>query len=141
MYDGSRAKERGLNWDGVEREEYPTVAAFLEQATHPDLEQRFASAAEAKAVLSPPSDTEAEGADESVGNVMEPPSEPSARSENEVPWLQSLLQSYPGSRWGNRETRGLDTDFAEQTYVETPLEEALYRRHPKSKSSARHLMR
>ena len=126
MYDGSLAKERGLNWEGVEREEYPTVAAFLEQATNPDPEQRFASAAEAKAVLSPPSDTESEGADESVGNIMEPPSEPSARSENEVPWLQSLLQSYPGSRWGNRETRGLDTDFAEQTYVETPLEDALY---------------
>ena len=126
MYEGSRAKERGLNWEGIEREEYLTVAAFMEQATNPDPEQRFASVAEAKAVLSPPSDTEAEGADESVGNVMVPPSEPSARNENEVPWLQSLLQSYPGSRWGNRETRGLDTDFAEQTYVETHIEEALY---------------
>ena len=41
-------------------------------------------------------------------------------------WLQSLLQSYPGSRWGNSETRGLDTPFAGQTYVETHLEEALY---------------
>ena len=40
-------------------------------------------------------------------------------------WLRGLLQSYPGSRWGNRETRGLDSDFAEQTYVETPLEAAL----------------
>lgn len=42
-------------------------------------------------------------------------------------WLHSLLQSYPGSRWGNRETRGLDTDFAAQTYVDTNLEERLYR--------------
>ena len=42
-------------------------------------------------------------------------------------WLHSLLQSYPGSRWGNRETRGLDTDFATQTYVETKIEEALHR--------------
>ena len=48
------------------------------------------------------------------------------RRENEVDWLQWLLQSYPGSRWGNSETRGLDTVFAEKTYVETPLEEALY---------------
>ncbi len=122
MYDGSRAKERGLNWDGVEREDYPTITAFLAKATDPDPEQRFASADEAKAALSPPSATEAESADESA----EPPAEPPARRENEVRWLQSLLQSYPGSRWGNSETRGLDTNFAEQTYVETRLEEALY---------------
>jgi len=42
-----------------------------------------------------------------------------------VEWLLSLLKSYPGSRWGNRETRGLDTDFANQTYVKTSLEESL----------------
>ena len=41
--------------------------------------------------------------------------------------MLSLLQSYPGSRWGNCETRGLDTDFAIGTYVETKLEETLYR--------------
>ncbi len=52
--------------------------------------------------------------------------EPPVRSENEVDWLQSLLQSYPGSRWGNSETRGLDTDFAARTYVKTRIEEALY---------------
>ena len=45
--------------------------------------------------------------------------------EAQVEWLFSLLQSYPGSRWGNRETRGLDTDFASQTYVDTNLEETL----------------
>jgi hypothetical protein len=44
-----------------------------------------------------------------------------------VEWLLSLLQSYPGSRWGNRETRGLDTKFAAQTYVGTALEETLVR--------------
>ncbi len=47
------------------------------------------------------------------------------RREEHVEWLRGLLQSYPGSRWGNRETRGLDSAFAEQTYVETPLEAAL----------------
>ena len=49
------------------------------------------------------------------------------RREQSVPWLRSLLQSYPGSRYGNRETRGLDSAFAERTYVPTPLEEALRR--------------
>ena len=126
MYDGSRAKERGLNWDGVEREDYPTVTAFLVKAANPDPEQRFASAAEAKADLNPPNRTDAEDFDEIVDSGDRPPSEPSVRRENEVPWLQSLLQSYPGSRWGNSETRGLDTPFAGQTYVETHLEDALY---------------
>ena len=127
MYDGSRIKERGLNWDGVEREDYPTVTAFLAKATNLDPEQRFASAAEAKAVLSPPRRTDAdEPVDEGDGDAIEPKSEPLVRRENEVPWLQSLLQSYPGSRWGNSETRGLDTPFAGQTYVETHLEDALY---------------
>src|SRR5690606_9086579 len=46
-------------------------------------------------------------------------------SEQRVDWLKSLLQSYPGSRWGNRETRGLDTTFASDTYVPTALEESL----------------
>ena len=122
MYDGSRIKDRGLNWDGVERQAYPTVAVFLDQATNPDPKQRITSAAKAKAALSAPSATETESTGGSAGSVTEP----LVRSENEVAWLRSLLQSYPGSRWGNSETRGLDTDFAEQTYVETPLEDALF---------------
>ncbi len=119
QYDGIRAKERGLNWDGVERDEYPILAAFLDRATDPDPEKHFATAADALAAL--------------VGSVPAEPStaatsvvEISERTENEVPWLKSLLQSYPGSLWGNSETRGLDTDFAAQTYVATNLEEVLY---------------
>ena len=46
--------------------------------------------------------------------------------EERTEWLRSLLQSYPGSRWGNRETRGLDTPFAAETYVQSALEETLY---------------
>ncbi len=130
MYNGNQAKDRGLNWDNVELDEYPTVAAFIDQATNPDPEQRFASATEAKAVLLSPGSIDAEDGEESVGkggsDISKPLSEPRARSENEIPWLQSLLQSYPGSRWGNSETRGLDTDFASQTYVETNLEQSLF---------------
>ena len=125
MYNGNRTKGRGLNWDGVEREKYPTVAAFLDQATDPDPEKRFASSVEAKLILSPHSGSTEEDTDECAGNATEPPSKPVVRRENEVPWLQSLLQSYPGSRWGNSETRGIDTDFASQTYVETNLELSL----------------
>ena len=129
-YDGSLAKERGLNWAGVERDEYPTVAAFLDRATDPDLARRFASATEAKDVLSPPMPIDADNADEPAAaggsGIVALPSDPPTRSENKVLWLRSLLQSYPGSRWGNRETRGLDTDFAVDTYVETKLEQSLF---------------
>lgn len=126
MYDGNRSKERGLNWDGVEREEYPTVAAFLDQATDPEPEKRFASSEDAKRILSPHAGSTEEDTDESVGRAIEPKPESVVRKENEVQWLRSLLQSYPGSRWGNSETRGLDTEFATQTYVETNLERSLF---------------
>ncbi len=137
-YDGVYAKERGLNWSGVEREEYPVLAAFLDRATSPIREKRITSAADALAVLRPPHHAErrAEGAApcEADGVVEAGHAEPAPpghgraeRRENEVEWLKSLLQSYPGSLWGNRETRGLDSEFAAGTYVETDLEQALYR--------------
>ena len=124
-YDGKLAKERGLNWaKAVEREEYPTVAAFMDRATHADPARRFASVVQAKAMLTPPASASGTGSPDR-GVDSDPCVRESPRSENEVPWLRFLLQSYPGSKWGNSETRGLDTDFAEDTYVETPLEESL----------------
>ena len=57
--------------------------------------------------------------------TVEAPDLPVVRRAGRVEWLKGLLQSYPGSRWGNQETRGLDSAFAEQTYVETSLEAAL----------------
>ncbi len=47
------------------------------------------------------------------------------RLPQEVGWLDELLQSYPGGIHGNRETRGLDSEFARATYVPTPLEREL----------------
>ena len=130
LYDGSRAKECGLNWNGVKRGEYPNVVAFLEQATDPDPEKRFDSATEAKAILnqSIPDDTkyvevQNHQPDRGTENNLE---KSRTRKENEVPWLLSLLKSYPGSRWGNSETRGLDTEFASKTYIETKLERTLF---------------
>ena len=108
LYDGAQAKERGLNWQGLDDAD-PVLRDFLEKAAHPDPQHRFASAEQALATL---------GQDERI--------EGAARSEQEIEWLSFLLQSYPGSRWGNRETRGLDSEFAEKTYVETAIEQALY---------------
>ncbi|MXZ20901.1 MAG: hypothetical protein F4Y84_09940, partial [Caldilineaceae bacterium SB0665_bin_25] len=137
QFGGARAKERGLNWEGLDREEYSILPEFFDRATHPDPEQRYKTVADALAALAAEHDveTEAETDDdkpESLNGV--PPSTSTQatvgteeRHVNEVSWLLSLLQSYPGSRWGNRETRGLDTEFAFQTYVETKIEKALLR--------------
>jgi serine/threonine protein kinase len=131
-------KRRGLNWEGVQRDEYPTLAAFLDKATHSDVRLRFANVAEALQALARPLPAKP-AAVAAVPNYATPaqalmpaeqvtlPVVQPQLSEQRVPWLLSVLQSYPGSRWGNRETRGLDTDFAAQTYVETPLEEMLLR--------------
>jgi serine/threonine protein kinase len=134
---GEQAKERGLNWEGVDCQDYPRLAAFLVKATHLDPQQRFASATEALRVLKA-SETQERSAESKkektetaeltaplgVGQGKEART---ALREERVPWLLSLLQSYPGSRWGNQETRGLDTEFADRTYVKTNLEEALLR--------------
>ncbi len=144
-YGGELSKNRGLNWDGIDRDEYPIVANVLDRATHPELAQRFASAAEMSRALSVATgktnvaDQQEAGDDAQTRDLAEA-TQPDATAavsivgsgegaavlgEQQVDWLKSLLQSYPGSRWGNRETRGLDTAFASDTYVPTALEETL----------------
>ena len=129
-------KRRGLNWEGVPRDEFPALAPWLDKATHPDAQQRFSSIAEAQQALVgrvlAPTETAIGGDAIPVQTIRSPHQAGSEAtrpelSEQRVPWLRSLLRSYPGSQWGNRETRGLDTDFASQTYVDTPLEETLLR--------------
>ena len=44
---------------------------------------------------------------------------------HEILWLSNLLSAYPGSHHGNQETRGLDSDFARNTYIETRLDSLL----------------
>ena len=149
-FGGELSKDRGLNWDGVDRIDYPILAGVLDRATHRDQAQRFASATEMSQALSTASkqknaqqvstagerhgDIESKRGNREVSptGVTEPFFNSPAGvevvaglSEQRVDWLRSLLQSYPGSRWGNRETRGLDTVFASDTYVPTALEESL----------------
>ena len=121
QFGGERAKERGLNWDDVNRSEFEVVAAFLDRATDPDPRNRFASATEALAVLGRAEMTAADDSLEDATDV-----DPIALTDNEVPWLDSLLRAYPGSPRGNDETRGLDSEFAESTYVPTRLEASLH---------------
>ena len=136
-HGGELDKKRALNWEGVKRAEYPTLAPFIDKATHPDPQLRFSNVAEVLIALKiqEPRETSTPVAEDKPGQPQiaaalqrteQQSSQPELR-EQRVEWLLSLLQSYPGSRWGNRETRGLDTGFATQTYVETTLEETLVR--------------
>jgi serine/threonine protein kinase len=126
--------KRGLNWECLSREECPTLAAFLDRATNPEPELRFANVKEALAALKTPEPEETPRPGEG-DKPDQPETAAPAEQQNSLPvlreerveWLLSLLQSYPGSRWGNTETRGLDTEFAARTYVETALEETLVR--------------
>lgn len=133
QYGGAFAKERGLNWEGLDRDGFPTIAAFLSKATSPDPAERFASVTEARGLLDVPVATMAPSVQPALplpaqtGQVTSISPQDSALSERNVDWLLPLLKSYPGSpRWGNQETRGLDTKFAAETYVETRLEQTLY---------------
>ncbi|MCY3826724.1 MAG: NERD domain-containing protein [Candidatus Dadabacteria bacterium] len=124
IHDGVLKKERGLNWKGINRAEYPVLSDFLDKATHPDPKQRFGSVSDAMNAIKPVAEKEEVREPERTDAPKK--KEPPELARNRVPWLQSLLESYPGSKWGNRETRGLDSDFANRTYVATELEETLY---------------
>ena len=132
-YGSDLDKRRGLNWEGVPRDGFSALVRWLDKATHPDASLRFASIVEAQQALAGrvlATAVAPVGSEEMPVQPHRPPEakpEAAGLREQRVPWLLSLLQSYPGSRWGNRETRGLDTKFASQTYVNTPLEEALLR--------------
>ena len=138
VHDGHRTKEKGLNWEHGDREAYPRAADFMDRATDPDVSERFASVTDALQVLRAARSSEdppqASPVDDDPSRADPPPSTPprlptvgpAERSPNEVPWLHTLLQSYPGSRWGNQETRGLDSEFAKRTYVKTELERVLH---------------
>lgn len=137
-YGGNLEKARGLNWKGVDRSQYPAISTFLDRATDPDPQRRVTSVSEAIRCWAPSTgETDLRTAQLTPIAEHTPIRPPEGRSpwaapvsvgERRIPWLRSLLQSYPGSpRWGNRETHGLDTHFAAQTYVPTTLEESLLR--------------
>lgn len=150
-FGGELTKDRGLNWDSTDRSEYTVVAEVLDKATNKDQTQRFSSAGAMLRALTSPSKLSEDVQQDSRSDLTQEGVESTPRKnagaltkvaelevglstgveavavlrEQRVDWLKSLLQSYPGSRWGNRETRGLDTTFASDTYVPTALEESL----------------
>lgn len=115
-----RDKQRGLNWPSSRRDDHPRLAAFLDRATDADRSRRYASAGDARADIQRLRAPASDGAPEPSPTPPAP-----ALTPNRVPWLDLLLQTYPGSPHGNVETRGLDSPFARETYVETDLERTL----------------
>ena len=120
VYGTERRKDLGLNWEGITG--FEALRPFFDCATHPDANRRFPDALAARRFLAEP--TAAQGQAQSGQDAPIRP-RPATLTPNQVPWLRNLLSSYPGSRHGNSETRGLDSPFAEQTYVETRLDETL----------------
>lgn len=125
QYGNTFYKQCGLNWEGIERSEWGRVADFLDRTTNPDIHQRFASAMDALLFLKRLTPEQDQSATQSSRDLIQQAPLSQVRSENVVLWLSQLLQSYPGSPKGNAETRGLDSAFAKQTYVETRLDSIL----------------
>ena len=120
VYGTERRKDLGLNWEGITG--FEALRSFFDCATHPDANQRFPDALAARRFLA--ESTTAPGHTHADQDAPITP-RPATLTPNQVPWLRNLLSSYPGSRHGNSETRGLDSEFAERTYVETRLDDTL----------------
>ncbi len=119
--DDVRRENAGLRWRQGERESCPILAAFLDGATDADPSRRFATAGWARRYLE---DQRIAAAAPSAGDLPSAP-EPEPLRPNVVRRVEDILRVYPGSRFGNSETRGLDSEFAADTYVETELDEHL----------------
>lgn len=112
-------KESGLYWKGIDVGQWDTLGAFLDRATDKHPAKRFQDGFDAITYLDELlAESETSAAPYDVKAVV--PLKP-----NEVPRLRDLLSAYPGSVYGNAETRGLDSDFAERTYVPTGLDEQI----------------
>lgn len=126
-------KDRGVYWGEQRQNTFPIISAFIEKATATRDEMKFQSAEEVKAfldewraIIDSGSLEHRRRKEEDITN-SEPKLVLGALSEKEEPWLKEILRCYSGSTWGNSETRGLDSDFAQSTYVQTILDQAVLR--------------
>lgn len=118
LFDGIRRDDSGLAWGLGERERYPRLSMFLDRAVDPEPARRFANARAALDFLRELRNSKAVGGRDTRPALPEQ----QALRPNVVPRVKEILRAYPGSRFGNAETRGLDSQFAQDTYVETELD-------------------
>ena len=111
------ASAAGLDWSERERALFPKLFPILDQATGP-ASGRFSDAGAALAELR----ARRASAVAPLQAIVAP--QPTLRP-NVVTRVRDILSTYPGSRFGNAETRGLDSEFAFDTYVPTGLDETL----------------
>lgn len=128
-----REKGLGLNWAGIDPTGYERLQVFFDQSTSPAGE-RLHDASAAHTLLRQLMDTPkgqpfTQAVDEPKPATAEHEKDTRSSSlppgPHHAPWLSNLLTTYPGSRHGNAETRGLDSAFAAATYVETELDRSL----------------
>lgn len=110
----------GLDWTNEERAAFPALVPILDRATGP-VDRRFVDAGAALRELR----TSASIDQQSAPVVAAVSPAPESLRPNEVARVKEILSTYPGSRFGNAETRGLDSEFAFDTYVPTALDTAL----------------
>jgi serine/threonine protein kinase len=122
LFSGERRDHAGLAWADDEQAVYPRLAPFLNRATDPDPARRFGTAGDALRELR--TLCGATPAQE-LGHATKEVPLPEPLRPNVVARVREILRSYPGSRFGNAETRGLDSNFAYDTYVETGLDRML----------------
>ncbi len=140
-YGGEKLRENGLDWSNIDRNQWQWIPEFLDKAVGARTDSRFANAMHAlKWIKQQIAESNIEVAPVKCGSEVspsypltasetQPPFETDSdglvRTANHVDWLGELLSTYPGSPRGGIETRGLDSSFAHQTYVETTLEATL----------------
>ncbi len=110
----------GLEWTDEERASFPALVPLLDRATGL-ADRRFAHAGAALMELR----ASASGNRPSLPGVAAIAVVPEPLRPNVVARVKEILSTYPGSRYGNAETRGLDSEFAFDTYVPTALDTAL----------------
>lgn len=120
LFGAQRDKTHGLNWGDLQTNGLERVVAFLNHATAAIESERFDDAHAAKAFLAAQMTSDEPDAPAAATAPLAP-----VLSEQVVPRLAELLSAYPGSRYGNAETRGLDSPFSQATYVPTRLDAML----------------
>ena len=103
VFSGNFREGCGLAWSDDDRTKFVRFAEFADRACAPDPKRRFATASEALELLRLLDNPRAAVLAQPNASAALAPLRPMSVSR-----LNEILKSYPGSRFGNIETRGLE---------------------------------